>query len=89
MKKIFAVVLASLLLFACSPLGQAIQQGQTLSPEQIAALDQAGQAVVGCLEANGPPGNGSIVLIVLPKSAAGSVQFDASCHPISDITLGK
>jgi hypothetical protein len=74
----------------CSPLEraqQALATGQTLTPEQIQAYDAAGMAVVGCLGINGPPPAGSGSLLVVPKTAAGSIKFSADCHPQSDITL--
>lgn len=58
-----------------------------LSPDQIQALDAAGQAVVACLQIGGPPPLGSGSILVVPKQAAGSVEFAADCHPTTKVQL--
>ncbi len=86
-----SVVLALLLsLGGCSPLQRMTSSELVgLSPEQVAAHDKAGQAVIGCMLASGPLVNGAVVLIVLPKSAEGTIKFGVDCHPIVDVSLAR
>ncbi len=59
----------------------------TLSVDQIKALDAAGQAIAVCIQANGPPGAGSVVITSIPKSATGNLSFGPDCHPTISATL--
>lgn len=59
-------------------LSQAINQNKDLTPEQIEALDKAGQAVDLCFTVSGPPPSGSTTLLTRPKNAP-KVQFGPDC----------
>jgi hypothetical protein len=52
-----------------------------LTVEQIAAMkDYNGDAYV-CGQAGGPPGNGFVVFILLPKGSTNKITFGPDCHP--------
>src|SRR5689334_650882 len=84
-----AVILATVMLGGCSPLGQLTAAQLTgLTTEQIDALDKAGQSVMVCLQGGGPPGAGALSVVGVPKSATGNVSFAPDCHPTVNVQVG-
>ncbi len=63
--------------------GNALNQGKDLTPEQIKALNEVGSAVYGCFQIGGPPPAGNTVWIVVPKGAAVPDTFGDNCHLLS------
>ena len=64
-------------------IGNALQQGQNLTPEQIKAYNDVGANVYGCFQIGGPPPAGNTQWIVIPKgSNAPLPRFGDMCHLI-------
>lgn len=59
-------------------LTDAIRQNKDLSPDQIKALSDSGQAVDGCVTVAGPPPAGSTTFVTRPKNAARTI-FGPDC----------
>lgn len=82
-----ALLLAALGFNGCSPLERAqrnLTEGQSLTPEQIAAYDAAGISLFICLQVNGPPPGGSGTIITAPKSLPNLAMpnWGSDCHPL-------
>ena len=79
---ILAAMLALLLALngcAAQLIGNAIGQGQNLTPEQIKAYNEIGANVYGCFQIGGPPPAGNTQWVVVPKDGA-APKFGDNCH---------
>lgn len=80
----FHAVLLALLLSAngCTGMliGNALNQGRDLTPEQIDAYNKVGSSVYGCLLVSGPPPSGATMFIIVPKGSTSPVKFGDGCH---------
>jgi hypothetical protein len=77
-----AIVLAVMLSLAgCSGIAllHAIDNGSTLTPEQIKAFADMNMDAWGCFQLSGPPPNGATTWIVLPKGSDGPT-FGEGCR---------
>lgn len=83
-KVFFYAVLLALLLSAngCTGMliGNALNQGRDLTPEQIDAYNKVGSSVYGCLLVSGPPPSGATMFIIVPKGSTSPVKFGDGCH---------
>lgn len=77
----FLIVSASLLLSGCTGMliGNALNQGQNLTPDQVKAYNDVGQNVYGCLNISGPPPIGGATWLFFPKSETPNVSFLPNC----------
>lgn len=65
---------------AAQLIGNAIGQGQNLTPEQIKAYNDIGSSVIGCFQIGGPPPVGNTQWIVIPKNFPMPIKFGDNCH---------
>jgi len=79
---IAAVLVLFLSLVGCTSMliGNALGQGQNLTPEQVEAYNKLGQKVYGCFVVVGPPPSGATMWIVLPKDAQMNFKFGDNCR---------
>ena len=64
-------------------IGNALQQGQQLTAEQIKAYNDVGSNVYGCFQIGGPPPAGNTVWLVVPKNSTAPLpKFGDNCHVI-------
>jgi len=61
-------------------IGNALGQGQNLTPEQVEAYNKLGQKVYGCFMVVGPPPSGATMWIVVPKDAIVNPRFADGCR---------
>lgn len=83
---LIALVLALVLSIAgCTGmlLGNAFNQGRDLTPEQIKAIGEAGNAIFACVNLSGPPPSGSTIWIIVPKESKATVKFGAGCQVLA------
>ena len=82
----FCLIAAAMGLFGCvlSSLTSTVTADniQQLSPEQIKALQAAGQDVYACIFVAGPPPAGRIQYIVIPHGAAFTARFANQCEVV-------
>lgn len=60
-------------------MGNALQQGRDLTPEQVEAYNKVGSAVYGCVSFAGPPPAGGTTWIILPKGTNTPIKFLPNC----------
>lgn len=56
------------------------QQAQSMTPEQIKAYSDSGQAVSGCIMVGGPPIGGRTTILILPKDRPSAIEFAPDCQ---------
>lgn len=78
-----AIILITGLLPGCTSMliGNALSQGQNLTPEQIEQYQKTGSAVYGCFQVGGPPPVGNTQWVVLPHGSP-APKFGDNCHII-------
>jgi len=81
---IAAAIALFLSLYGCTGMliGNALGQGQALTPEQIEQYNKLGQKVYGCFQVVGPPPSGATMWLVLPKEAIIQPHFGDGCRLI-------
>ena len=79
---IAAAIALFLSLYGCTGMliGNALGQGQNLTPEQVKAYQEIGQKVYGCFQVVGPPPSGATMWIVMPKDAILHPRFGDGCR---------
>lgn len=85
MKLLHAVLLAiPLSATGCTSMliGNALNQGKDLTPEQIEAYNKVGSKVFSCLTVKGPPPAGATVVITTPKDSVYAPKFGDNCQVI-------
>lgn len=86
MRKLLPIALCLLpLLSGCTSMliGNALNQGKDLTPEQIEAYNKVGSRVFSCLTVKGPPPAGATVIITVPKEGATfAPKFGDNCQVI-------
>lgn len=86
MKPITYAALLAVMLSASSCtsmlIGNALNQGKDLTPEQIKAYNEVGANVFSCLTVKGPPPAGATVIITTPKSSSFTPKFGDNCQVI-------
>lgn len=72
------------LLSGCTSMliGNALNQGKDLTPEQIEAYNKVGSRVFSCLSVKGPAPSGATVIITVPKDSQFSPKFGDNCQVI-------
>lgn len=83
---LLAVALLTILaLTGCTGMliGNALGQGQNLTPEQVDTYNRIGSKVYGCFVVSGPPPSGATMWIVVPKDATVTAKFGDNCHLVS------
>lgn len=80
-----AGMLAAVMMSGCAAqlMGNAIDNGQKLSAEQIEAYNKVGAAVYGCIQVGGPPPTGNMHWLIVPKETKSVPRFTDNCHIIS------
>jgi len=63
-------------------IGNALNQGKDLTPEQLDAYNKIGSKVFSCLSVKGPPPAGATVFIIVPKDSNAVVKFGDNCQVI-------
>ena len=61
-------------------IGNALNQGQNLTPEQIKAYKDVGADVYGCFQIGGPAPAGNTQWIVMPIGKGTPPKFMDGCH---------
>jgi len=61
-------------------IGNALNQGKDLTPEQIEAYAKAGAKVYKCFTLAGPPPAGGVSGIIMPRDDTTKVTFLPGCH---------
>jgi len=82
MKKYISLLLFYMLFIsgcAAQLIGNALGQGQTLTPDQIKAYNEVGSSVYGCFQIGGPPPAGNTQWVVVPKGGQ-APKFGDNCH---------
>lgn len=79
---LLAIILACLLSLSCSGIliHHALDQGQTLSKEQIQAYREMNMDVYGCFAVAGPPPSGGTIWIIVPKGSAVTFSISDGCR---------
>lgn len=72
-------VFASVFLSGCTAALTA-SQAQQMTPEQIKAYSDSGQAVSGCIMVGGPPIGGRTTILILPKDRPSAIEFAPDCQ---------
>lgn len=79
------ILVATALLPGCTSMliGNALNQGKDLTPEQIEAYNKVGSRVFSCLTVKGPPPAGATVIITVPKDGTTfAPKFGDNCQVI-------
>lgn len=63
-------------------IGNALNQGQELTPDEIRAYNEIGFDVHSCVSVIGPPPSGSYIKILTPKARNTAVKFGVNCQVI-------
>jgi len=58
----------------------ALDHGESLTPEQIEAYNKVGSKVFSCLTIKGPPAGGVTVIITVPKESVYLPKFGDDCR---------
>lgn len=72
-------VFASVFLQGCTSVLTAAQ-AQQMTPEQIKAYSDSGQAVSGCITVGGPSIGGRTTILILPKDRPSAIEFAPDCQ---------
>lgn len=82
MKVILAIF--ALMIGGCAPF-LAAKEAKDMTPEQIKAYGEQGMDVYQCMNINGPPPNGGVTLLIIPKNAKADIAFSSNCS----LLMGK
>lgn len=81
------VLLLALFISGCGGL-LASQAYKDLDANQIKAVADSGSTLSGCLYVGGPPVGGGTALVVIPRTAKGSLTFSPGCQVQGTLTIG-
>jgi len=56
------------------------RQAQELTPEQIKAFTDAQEDIYVCISVIGPPPNGSVQILVIPKNKTATIALAPNCQ---------
>jgi len=61
-------------------IGNALGQGQSLTPEQVAEFRKQNQKVYSCTQVSGPPPSGMAIWLIMPAESQFNPKFADGCR---------
>jgi len=61
-------------------IGNALGQGQSLTPEQVAEYRKQNQKVYSCTQVSGPPPSGMAIWLIMPAESQFNPKFADGCQ---------